>query len=57
MHVLEEVYLKKDLLDLEKKRNYMSDWIKKVIIRAIVPFPRDNKHGQEMTGLIAREGK
>lgn len=56
-HVLEEMCLKKDLLDLEEKRNYMSDWIKKVIISAIVPFPRDRKHGQEMAALIAWEGK
>lgn len=56
-HVLEKVCLKKDLLDLEEKRNCMSDWIKKVIISIIGPFPRDRKRGQEMAALIAWEGK
>lgn len=56
-YVLEEGCLKKYLLDLEQKRNCMSDWIKKVIISIIVLFPRDKKHGQEMAALIAWEGK
>lgn len=52
-HALEEVCLKTDLLDLEKRRNYMSGCIKNVIISVIVLFPRDRKHGLEVAALIA----